>query len=414
MAETNVANAQPTISIDLNASPTNALSGGIEDLTQNIQGSLSEIILEHIDVPQEIIDLFSIELFGNALIKWGVALFVLFLFITLQKQLLKLSTFILQRIAIIAGDKPYYQKIFTIIEKPLRWVIMIIGMIATLSLLQLSEAIKTFFDLLISTAIIFIVTWFFLRALTLVREYLITISHNLNEDLGPTFSKFFVTFLRLIILLIALINILTTWGINVNGFIASLGLIGMALALAAKDTASHFFGSVMIFTDSPFKIGDWIKTPDVEGVVEEIGMRSTKIRTFAKALATVPNAMLANAAVLNWSRMDKRRIKMTLGLTYGTTSMQMRTILSEIRELLANHEEVHQETIFVNFTEFQDSSLGIFCYFFTKTTNWGRYMQVRENINLDIMHIVEKNGAGFAFPSQSLYLEQFPNNEPLQ
>ena len=414
MAETNVANAQPTISIDLNASPTNALSGGIEDLTQNIQGSLSEIILEHIDVPQEIIDLFSIELFGNALIKWGVALFVLFLFITLQKQLLKLSTFILQRIAIIAGDKPYYQKIFTIIEKPLRWVIMIIGMIATLSLLQLSEAIKTFFDLLISTAIIFIVTWFFLRALTLVREYLITISHNLNEDLGPTFSKFFVTFLRLIILLIALINILTTWGINVNGFIASLGLIGMALALAAKDTASHFFGSVMIFTDSPFKIGDWIKTPDVEGVVEEIGMRSTKIRTFAKALVTVPNAMLANAAVLNWSRMDKRRIKMTLGLTYGTTSMQMRTILSEIRELLANHEEVHQETIFVNFTEFQDSSLGIFCYFFTKTTNWGRYMQVRENINLDIMHIVEKNGASFAFPSQSLYLEQFPNNEPLQ
>lgn len=411
MADTN-ATTGPLV-LDINTSTTDALSGGIEDLTQTIQGSLSDIILEYIHIPQDVIDLLSIEVLGNALIKWGVAFFVLFLFITLQKQLLKLSTVILKRIAIIAGDKPYYQKIFTIIERPLRWSIMVVGVIATLSVLQLSSGTKIFFDLLINTALIFIFTWFFLRSLTLFREYLISISYNLNADLGPTFSKFFITFLRLIILLIALINILTTWGINVNGFIASLGLMGMALALAAKDTASHFFGSVMIFTDAPFKIGDWIKTPDVEGVVEEIGMRSTKIRTFAKALVTVPNAMLANAAVLNWSRMNKRRIKMTLGLTYSTTSQQMRAILTQIRQHLAEHEDIDQETIYVNFTEFNDSSLGIFCYFFTKTTNWGEYMQVRENINLDLMHIVEQNGASFAYPSQSLYVEQLPSNEPL-
>lgn len=412
MAETNATAVHPTITLDINATPAQALSG-IEDLTQNIQNSLGEIVLEYIDVPQEIIDLLSIDIFGNSLIKWAMAFLVLFLFITLQKQLLKLSTFMLHRIAVIAGDKPYYQKIFTIIEKPLRWTIMIVGVIATLSVLELSNGTKAFFDLLINTAIIFILTWFFLRALTLFREYLISISYNLNQDLGPTFSKFFITFLRLIILLIALINILTTWGINVNGFIASLGLMGMALALAAKDTASHFFGSVMIFTDAPFKIGDWIKTPDVEGIVEEIGMRSTKVRTFAKAVVTVPNAMLANSAVLNWSRMNKRRIKMNIGLTYATTSEQMRAIITQIREHLSNHDDIHQETIFINFTEFNESSLGIFCYFFTKTTNWGEYMQVRENINLDIMHIVEKNGASFAFPSQSLYIEQIPDNELL-
>jgi len=403
----------PLVTLDINTTSTAALSGGIEDLTKDIQGSLSEIILQYVDIPQDVLDILAIEVFGNSLITWIVAFGVLFLFVTLQKQLLKLSTFVIKRMAIIAGDKPIYHQLFTIIEKPLRWSIMIAGLISTLSILSLSDGIRTFFGLLINTAFIFIFTWFFLRALTLFREYLISISYNLNQDLGPTFSKFFVTFIRLVILLIALINIMTTWGINVNGFIASLGLLGMALALAAKDTASHFFGSVMIFTDAPFRIGDWIKTTDVEGIVEEIGMRSTKVRTFAKALVTVPNAMLANSAVLNWSRMNKRRIKMTIGLTYGTTSTQMRTILKEIREHLQQHDDIHQETIFINFTEFNDSSLGIFCYFFTKTTNWGRYMQVREDINLDIMHIVEKNGANFAFPSQSLYIESMPQNEPL-
>ncbi len=101
---------------------------------------------------------------------------------------------------------------------------------------------------------------------------------------------------------------------------------------------------------------------------------------------------------------------MTLGLTYGTTASQMRTILQEMRELLKNDEDVHQQTIFIHFTEFQDSALGIFCYFFTKTTHWGEYMQVKERINLELMEIVEKNGAAFAFPSQSLYVESMPEN----
>lgn len=404
MTDTNATTSVPSI-LDLNTSATDMLSGSIEEITHNIHGSLSEIILKYIDIPKEITDIFSIHILGNTLGTWAVAFFVLFLFLTLQKQLLKLSTFILMRAAVIAGDKPYFHKIFTIIEKPLRWGIMVIGVIATISVLHLSEGIKTLSDMLINTAIIFILTWFFLRALTLFRAYLISISYNLNADLGPTFSKFFVTFIRAVILLIALINILVTWGINVNGFIASLGLVGMALALAAKDTASNFFGSVMIFTDAPFKIGDWIKTPEVEGTVEEIGMRSTKVRTFARALVSVPNAMLANSAILNWSRMNKRRIKMTIGLTYSTSSEQMRNILADIRAHLAQHKEIHQETIYINFTDFNDSSLGIFCYFFTNTTNWGHYMQVREEINLDIMHIVEKNGASFAFPSQSLYIE---------
>jgi MscS family membrane protein len=199
--------------------------------------------------------------------------------------------------------------------------------------------------------------------------------------------------------------------VQITPFLASLGLVGMAFALAAKDTTSNFFGSIVLFADKPFRIGDWIQTPEVEGTIEEIGVRSTRVRTFAQALVAVPNGQLADSAILNWSEMGKRRIKMTLGVPYSTTSTQLRQILKEIRELLKNDADVDKKTIFVYFTEFQDSALGIFCYFFTKTTDWGHYMEVRERLNLDIMEIVEKNGSSFAFPSQSLYIESIPDTK---
>jgi len=193
--------------------------------------------------------------------------------------------------------------------------------------------------------------------------------------------------------------------------LASLGLIGMAFALAAKDTAANLFGSLVIFTDRPFKIGDWIKTPIVEGTIEEIGIRSTRVRTFAQALVTVPNAVLANSAILNWSRMGKRRIKMRIGLTYSTTRQKLQTILNDIRQMLKNHKDVHQGTIMIYFDKFEDSSLSIFCYFFTTTTVWEEYLKAREDINLKIMKIIEDNEAEFAFPSQSIYIEKMDSKQ---
>ena len=179
----------------------------------------------------------------------------------------------------------------------------------------------------------------------------------------------------------------------------------MAIALAAKDTVANLFGSLVIFSDKPFKIGDWIKTPVVEGTVEAVGIRSTKVRTFAQALVSVPNAVLANSEILNWSRMGKRRIKLILGLTYSTKAIDLQNIVKETKEMLKKHQDIHQDTIYIYFTNFDASSLGVFCYFFTKTTSWGEFMRVKEDVNFKIMQIVENNNASFAFPSQSIYLE---------
>ncbi len=136
-----------------------------------------------------------------------------------------------------------------------------------------------------------------------------------------------------------------------------------------------FFGGVVIITDKPFSIGDWIESSSVEGVVEDINFRSTKVRTFAQALVTVPNSVLANEAITNWTKMGRRQISFKLGVTYSTPKEKLDKCITEIREMLKNHSDIHPQTIFVNFDGFNDSSLDIFLYFFTKSTDWGEFFK---------------------------------------
>nr|WP_316252536.1 mechanosensitive ion channel family protein [Bacillus aquiflavi] len=210
--------------------------------------------------------------------------------------------------------------------------------------------------------------------------------------------------IRFIIIAIGISMIAEEFGYDVNKFIAGLGLGGLAVALAAKDALGNLFGGVVIITEKPFSIGDWIMTPSVEGTVEEISFRSTRVRTFAQALVTVPNATLAVETITNWSKKGKRRISFHLGLTYDTPKEKIEKIVRRIEELLRSHPDIHQETIFVKFDQFNESSLDIFLYFFTKTTNWGDFLTIKEEINFKIMDIIEEEEASIAFPSRTLYV----------
>ncbi|WP_037940264.1 mechanosensitive ion channel family protein [Sulfurospirillum arcachonense] len=297
-----------------------------------------------------------------------------------------------------------------VLESPLKLSFILLGFYMAKEWLKI-EGIEPFLNSMIKSFMIFIIFLIFYKALDKSSNIVKKFSLNFGKELSADIENFIIKTFRIIIIIIGAMSILSEWGINVSAFVASLGLVGMALALAAKDTAANLFGSLVIFTDRPFRIGDWVLTPDVEGTVEEIGIRSTKIRTFAQALVNVPNAVIANTAITNWSRMGKRRIKMRLGLTYSTTTTQMEKILEELRALLKNHKDVHQDSIMVNFDEFEGSSLSVFCYFFTTTTVWKEYLNVREDINLKMMKIVEQNDASFAFPSQSIYFENLPENK---
>jgi MscS family membrane protein len=238
------------------------------------------------------------------------------------------------------------------------------------------------------------------------------------------------------ILLVALIVILLKMDINVSGLIASLGIGGLAVALAAKDTLSNFFGLLKIIFDESFSQGDWIATSDVEGTVVEIGFISTKIRTFDNAMITVPNEKLANTSIKNWSRRKVgRRIKLYIGVTYSSNITDIQNAINDINDMLIHHEGISttgkintkelqrhyrrknklvsldnkigiKSTLLVYLDKFSDSSIDILIYSFAKTTNWEEWLKVKQDILYKVWEILEKNNLEFAFPSQSIYLEK--------
>ncbi len=378
----------------------------IENLINEFYKFISQYIKSMLDIPEDIQGILSFKIFSNQLVDWISAIIVFLIIYLLRKQLIKFLEYILKTIS-EKFENPLGVKFFKIFNEPIKWKILLIGFNASYGVLEFSQTLDKIVYDLNSSLDYLIIAWIIILFLEFLHNFY-TYKYDQDNvvDLKDTLVKFGVRLFKIITIVIIFILLLQTWGYDIRGLLASLGLAGMAVALAAKDTARHLFGSIMIFTDSPFKVGDWIKTPDVEGTIEDIGMRSTRVRTFAQALVSVPNGNLADSAILNWSKMDRRRIKMTLGLTYSTTSSQMCNILKDIRELLVNDEDIHPQTIYVYFSNFNDSSLDIFCYFFTKTVKWGEFMAVRERIYLEFMRIVEQNGASFAFPSQSIYIEE--------
>jgi MscS family membrane protein len=355
-------------------------------------------------------EIFDITLMSTPLKDIAIAIGIFFFFLLLRSIFCKTLLASL-KIFVSRTKTTMDNKILNALEEPMKFSFVLLGFYFAKQWLKL-EAINTFLDRLIYSLATVLVFWVLYRFISEFKAIFSTFSSRFGNKMSTDIENFIVKTLRTIVIALGVVAFLQAWGINVSAFIASLGLGGLAFALAAKDTAANLFGSLVLFTDRPFKIGDWIQANEVEGIVEDIGIRSTKVRTFAQALITVPNATVANAAITNWTRMGKRRIRMSLGLTYGTTTKQMETILQEIRSYLQNNEAIHPETIMIYFDEFGPSSLNIFCYFFTKTTVWSEYLAVRESVNLELMRIIENRGAAFAFPTQSLHVESFPDSFP--
>ncbi len=300
------------------------------------------------------------------------------------------------------------------LEKPLQLLFLALGFYLALIYLPLSMEADIFIAKLFRTTIVILVSLVFWNVVDNYSQFADEIRDLASVKIDQILIPFISRTLKIIIVALALVVILQEWEYDISGFIAGLGLGGLALALAAQQTLSNVFGGFVILTDKPFSIGDWILTPSVEGTVEDINFRSTKIRTFAQAVVTVPNSTLANEPITNWTRMGKRRITFILGVIYSTPKEKLERCVKEIRNMLHNHPEIHPETIFVNFDSFGESGLNIFLYFFTRTTVWGDFLEVKEDVNLKIMEILEREGVTLALPSTSIYFENelptFPNN----
>ncbi len=295
-------------------------------------------------------------------------------------------------------------KLLKLIDGPLKFAFVIIGLYLAFDIAGLEGEV---FDKIIKSLVIFDIFWLFYNSVVILDETIYRFARRIGKELYREIGAFFIKTLKIFIFSIGLVSILQEWDINVSAFVASLGLGGLAFALAAKDTAANLFGGLSILADRALKIDDWIKVGDVEGTVEDIGLRTTKVRTFEKSLITVPNQIIANNPIENFSRRNIRRIKARIGLVYSTTNEQIEAIVQDIRNMLQSHPGIAKHaTLLVNFDEFEDSSLSIFIYCFTNTADWAKYLAIKEDINLKIIEIVHKHGSDFAFPSESIYIEK--------
>lgn len=246
--------------------------------------------------------------------------------------------------------------------------------------------------------------WFVLRLMDVISEQLQKVFQEREDDMGmamvPVASKILKPIVAVIILIVALQNV----GMNVAGLLAGLGIGGLAFALAAKDTIANIFGSVAIAFDRPFKTGDFIKVGDFVGTVEEVGLRSTRIRTLARTIVAIPNSQMANSNVENYSVRDRMRVDVTLGVQYDTSLDQIRLIIDEIKRYLLEHPQWYPEGFAVRFAGFGPSSLDIQVVGYITTDDFAVYTGVREEIYMGLRDIIEQAGAEFAYPSQTVYV----------
>ncbi len=258
-----------------------------------------------------------------------------------------------------------------------------------------------------NVTVIVSLAWFLLRFIGNVTGNII-IAH---EKTGGTVDHTTVDALsklgRISIIIVAALIILQTLGFSIAGLLTFGGIGGIAVGFAAKDMLANFFGGLTIYMDRPFVVGEWIRSPDkeIEGTVEYIGWRHTRVRAFNKNPIYVPNALFTNIVVENPTRMTNRRIKETVGIRYDDIA-RMDSIVADIQAMLKSHPEIDTtQTLIVNFSTFGPSSLDILIYTFTKTKEWVRYHEVKQDVLLKVAEIIARNGAEIAFPTRTLHLD---------
>ena len=341
-----------------------------------------------------------------------VALGIFTIFLILRGVLTK---YILQTLHGLTGksETNVDDKIVEALMPPIRFIPIIMGVFFSTQYLHLDGLLADFIIKIVRSMIAFTIFWALHRTL----EPLQHVSKKIEKMLTKTMMVWIFKFMKVVVLFVGGAVILEIWGIAIGPLLAGLGLFGAAVALGAQDLFKNLIGGLTVIAEKRFHPGDWIKVEGiVEGVVEEIGFRSTRIRRFDKAPMYVPNSCLSDAVMTNFTRMTNRRIFWTVGVTYSTTKEQLQIVRDEITKYLTKSEDIAQPPdvpLFVRLDSFNASSIDFMVYTFTKTTDWGEFLRVKEDFALALKEIVEEKAkTSFAFPSQSIYLESLPDDRP--
>lgn len=311
----------------------------------------------------------------------------------------------LKRLFVRAGQDGLNDSIRRVIVAPTGYLLLALALDISARILGASADLLTFVGHVTRTLVIISVALMIsplIRISASSRRRLYTLTGILlDEALLP----FVGTGIQLFIWALVLVLVIQVWGYDVTGLIAGLGIGGLAISLAAQDTLSNLFGFAAIVSDRPFVVGEYIKTKDVEGLIERVGLRSTRVRQMDQAVVSVPNSLLASSPILNWSRLARRKMELTLGLSYRTDADAIEALLERLRALLAEQEHVDPESIVVFFTGFGQSVLNILIRCYLDIADWTAFTAQQEHILIEIMRLVERMGLQLAVPIQSVVIE---------
>ena len=336
---------------------------------------------------------------------------VIFLLFYLLRRLI--ARFILNRLSKIVSrtSNQIDDAVIEVLDGPLKFFPVVIGFFIASSYLDISDNNQDFLDLLNRSLITIFIFWL-LHQLIIPFSFVIK---NFESKISKPLVDWTLKGLKILVIVLGAVAILELWGIRVGPVIAGLGLFGVAVALGAQDLFKNLISGIMILMEKRFTVGDVILVSgEVEGVVEQIGFRSTLVRRFDSTPVMVPNYKFAEQSVTNYTRRHHRRIRWLIGLEYRTSIDQLKNIRDEINNLIEkddNFAKNQNASFYVRIDSFSDSSIDMLVQTFTVTNEWAEFLKIKENLAVKIIEIVENNEAGFAFPSQSLYVEKLSDEK---
>ncbi|MFW5690981.1 MAG: mechanosensitive ion channel family protein [Chloroflexota bacterium] len=336
-----------------------------------------------------------------------LAVLIVILIVVLRRIVTWILLTPLRRLAKTTG----FQKddaIIDVMAQPIRLIVVAFAILIGLEILGVGDSLDVFIANVARTLVILALLAALYKFIDLLAPSSIQLTRVTGLSIEERLLPFIRTGAKLVIIAVGAVIIIQEWGYDVSGLIAGFGLGGLAFSLAAQDTVSNLFGFMAIVSDSPFDVGEYIIMSEAEGLVEHVGLRTTRIRRPDQAIIYVPNSTMANSAITNWSRLQKRRMDYVLGVTYDTRSGDIRVLLHRIREMLRQQELVEPDSVVVYFLGFGDSALNILVRCHVLLSDWGEFHAEQERLNLLVMDIVDELGMSIAFPSMSLYVENLP------
>jgi MscS family membrane protein len=358
-------------------------------------------LLEHL--VDEVLELFNVRSGGNTATHYAIFALILVGAILLRRFV---TTIIFNRLKRLAAktETTLDDKLFPALEGPVTTFVMVTGIFAAVKVLKLSETTDRTIGYGSTVAFSLVVFWGLLRAFGAVLDHM----HEVAREKQMGVAAFMPWIKKTLVAIFVVIGVLITvqsLGFNVSTILSGLGIGGLAFALAAQDTIANLFGSIVVAIDQPFKVGETVRIGANTGLVEDIGLRSTKIRLIDKSLVILPNKLVSSEAIVNLSRFTQRRVEQVIGLTYDTRPDQMEAIVEEVRQIILAEPTVDVTSVMVFFRDFSASSLDLWIVYLTTGDDFQEGLALRQRVNLAIMRAVAARGLSFAFPTQTMHLD---------